>query len=175
METQATEEAIATDAVAVRKVLDFDPETGVFTWKVSRGGKSRKGAVAGYQNRLGYWHVTCLGMEHKAHRLAWLYVNGRWPRDQLDHINGIRNDNRITNLRECSREENYQNKAPYRNNTSGFTGVMWHEPNQAWLARIGVGGRKLCLGYHASPEAAYSAYLEAKATHHHFQPNPRQV
>lgn len=105
----------------LRKILHYDPETGVFTWSVSRG-SVKKGKVAGAVSGR-YRSITVRGKKYLAHRLAWLYVKGRFPARNLDHINRDRYDNRISNLREASPKTNARNSKIYANNTTGVRGV----------------------------------------------------
>ena len=81
----------------ITECLNYDPASGVFTWKISRG-KSKVNKIAGCVDTTGYIVIRIDGMNYKAHRLAWIYVYGEWPNDLIDHINGINNDNRIENL-----------------------------------------------------------------------------
>ncbi len=157
----------------LRELLSYDAEAGKFTW-LARTSKSVKiGKVAGSPHNHGYWRIRVDGRLYQAHRLAWLYVTGSWPVDQLDHVNGKRDDNRIANLREATNAENGQNRAKYSNNTSGFTGVYWHRVSGSWNARIKLDGQERSLGYFPTAEAAGAAYLQAKANMHAFQPVPR--
>lgn len=104
-----------------------------------------------------------------AHRLAWLYVHGRWPIADIDHINGIRDDNRFTNLREASRAENNQNIRSARSHAiSGLLGAHWHRQSGLWYMRIKVDGKSFTKGMFATAEEAHAAYLKAKAEHHPF-------
>jgi hypothetical protein len=99
------------------------------------------------------------------HRAAWLYVHGKWPNGQIDHINGDRSDNRISNLRDVSHSVNQQNvHRPRRDNASGFLGVT--RQKNLWTSQVTVSGKTLHLGLFKTPEEAASAYLEAKRKHH---------
>lgn len=162
-------------AERLRELLDYDPETGVFVWRVGRRGKGALGSVAGSLGPRGYLRLTVDSQDYRAHRAAWLYVHGRWPAAELDHINGQRDDNRLGNLREATHAENMQNRARHRNNTSGSAGVNWCGRKRRWVARICVDGRRRHLGYFATLEAAAAAYLAAKAELHTFQPTLRAV
>jgi len=151
----------------LKELLHYDPDTGIFTWKVSKGA-SRAGAVAGFLNK-GYSRIRIDGNYYSSHRLAWLYVNNIWPDDQIDHINGIKLDNRICNLRMATNAENQQNyHLPKANNKSGFLGVSLHKPSKKFMATIRINGIKKNLGYFSSAEEAHDAYLEAKRKHHKF-------
>lgn len=158
----------------LREVLNYDPHTGNFIWLITKKG-AKFGHAAGSYNDAGYWMVKIDQRIYRAHRLAWLYMTGLWPKDQIDHINGIRDDNRWCNLREATRSENHQNLAISKRNTSGFIGVSWHKPTQKWVAHIKVAGRGSNLGSFTKPEDAYAVYLLAKADLHPFQPVPRSA
>jgi hypothetical protein len=114
----------------------------------------------------GYWGIGIEGRSYAAHRLAWLYVTGEWPKDQIDHINCTRADNRFSNLREATNAENSKNSKISKNNTSGFKGVSWDQRNKKFIASIGVGGKLLYLGRFRDPRAASQAYREAAEKHH---------
>lgn len=150
----------------LKEVLHYDPDTGVFTWK-----KYRVGTVAGHIHK-GHGYLT-IGVDKKvylAHRLAWLYVYGTWPVDQLDHRNRVRTDNRISNLRESNQFENAQNKNKASNNSSGYPGVSFHSRDMKYAAYITVSKKRKSLGYFSSAEEAYEARKQAKAKLHTFQP-----
>ena len=154
-------------AETLRGLLDYDPETGEFRWRVSRGNRIKVGAAAGTVSSNGYVVIRINGMLFKAHRLAWLYTHGMWPDHQIDHINSDKRDNRIKNLRDVSRSVNLQNQTkPPKNNTSGFFGVSWHKRKKRWGAQIKVNGRKQHIGLFDTPEAAHAAYLVAKLRLH---------
>ena len=94
----------------LRAVLDYDPKTGLFHWRIDRGGrKARIGALAGSFDATGYIQIMIDGKNYKAHRLAWLYVTGNWPIGDIDHLNGERANNRWSNLREATKSINQQN------------------------------------------------------------------
>jgi len=144
----------------LKELLSYDPDSGKFTWKISRGGV-RAGSVADSLNSLGYIRIGVDGKTYKAHRLAWLYTYGYDPEHGIDHKNGIRNDNRISNLREVSQVCNMQNTKVSSNNTSGFPGVSWQKQRQKWVAQIMVQGKKYGLGYYEDPlDAALARYTE---------------
>ena len=92
---------LALTAELARDVMDYDPDTGVFRWKASRGAR-RAGAVAGHLASIGYWYIQVDGRHYLAHRLAWLITNGAFPADQIDHIDGDRANNRLANFREAT-------------------------------------------------------------------------
>lgn len=157
----------------LKELLHYDPETGVFIWKVNRGGKAQAGTIAGRTDGHGYRQICVCSTMYMAHRLAWLYVYGVLPKQQIDHINGIPDDNRIRNLREATQLENNQNNIKYSNNKSGYLGVCLYK--QKWMAQIQTNGKKKYLGLFNSKEEAYAVYLKAKEALHEFQPVPREV
>lgn len=101
-----------------------------------------------------------------AHDLVWLYVHGRWPEDQIDHINMIPDDNRLKNLREATNAQNGANRRKHRDNTSGFKGVTWSAERKKWVASIGVNNKSIALGRYAKIEDAVAAYAEAARRYH---------
>ncbi len=104
------------------------------------------------------------GQQYAAHRLAWLYVNGEMPETPLDHKNGQRDDNRISNLRLASQSQNIANAKISARNSSGFKGVSKIARNGLWMASIKVNGKSRNLGQFATPEAAHAAYMNAAST-----------
>ena len=107
----------------LKEVLNYDAESGVFTWAVTRT-RAVDGRVAGGNNQHGYWMICIDGVKYASHRLAWMYVHGFFP-EEIDHINHIRTDNRLVNLRETDRSENAKNISMPSNNVSGVIGVSW--------------------------------------------------
>ena len=150
----------------LRGLLDYEPDTGIFRWRVSRGGVEA-GAAAGHINNRGYIRIMVNNSPFKAHRLAWLHFHGVWPQDQIDHINGDKRDNRIANLRDVSRSVNMQNQVrAQKDNKSGLRGVSWNKNKKRWEAGISVNGRNEYLGSFDTTEAAHAAYLVAKLRLH---------
>ena len=124
----------------LKELLHYDPETGVFKWKIAISHRIKVGDVAGSTNSTGYVHIKIRQKRYKAHRLAWLYNYGKFPEDQIDHINGLRDDNRIINLRAVTRTENARNQFIPTNNTSGHIGVSWYTERNKWIVRVqGIG------------------------------------
>lgn len=149
-------------AEKLRSILHYDQETGIFTWKISNSSRVKVGDVAGCQRGDGYLCITVCSRKHQAHRLAWLYVYGSWPKDQLDHVNRIRSDNRIYNLREVTNKQNQQNKSKSSHNTSGHTGVVWHKRDSKWRAHIRHSQKQIYLGHFTNIEDAVSARKAAE-------------
>lgn len=120
----------------LKEILNYDPETGVFTWLHPLGLNMKIGARAGGKTSHGYRIIGINKNQYKEHRLAWFYMQGEWP-EYLDHINRIRNDNKINNLRESTRSENIVNSIPRKDNTSGYKGVTWQTDIKKWKAKAG--------------------------------------
>jgi len=131
----------------LKELLHYDPETGLFIWLIKPRIGVKSGVVAGFTTVHGYIHIGIDLREYKAHRLAWLYVHGRWPKHQIDHINHIRDDNRLINLREATQQENNKNLSIRSDNTSGVAGVHWYKATSRWMTYIFVGGKRVFLGY----------------------------
>jgi len=149
----------------IKQLLDYDCETGLFRWRVSRSHGAR-GAVAGTPHHTGYTYIGVGGKTYPAHRLAWLYVHGVWPEGELDHKNGLKTDNRIANLRPASNSANGANKPVYKNNKCGLKGVHLHKPSGRWKAQIKKDGRVRHIGLFRCPTAAHLAYVRtAKRLH----------
>ena len=146
----------------LRSILHYEPETGIFTWKVSNSNRVRIGDAAGCPCGGGYLNITVGSRLYLGHRLAWLYVYGVWPKDQIDHINRNRSDNRITNLRDVSTKQNLQNAGKYSHNTSGHPGVCWHKQHSKWVASIMHNQKSIHLGYFTDIEEALSARKAAE-------------
>ena len=142
----------------LRELLDYDPDTGAFTWRVSKGA-AKAGSIAGSVNGDGYLYIMIDGRGYRAHRLAWLHVYGVWPANQIDHINCVRSDNRLENLREATQAENRRNIGMYRNNTSGAKGVYFRKGAGNYQAYGRLNGKQHHLGYHDTLEAAERMHL----------------
>jgi len=154
----------------LRELLYYNPETGEFTWRVSCRGTSA-GDMAGSSGSEGRRHIVIGYARYKAHRLAWLYVYGEFPKKLIDHINGDPTDNRIANLREATMSENLHNqRMAHSHNKSGILGVQWRPTKNKFRARIVVAGKEHHLGHFDTAEDAQAAYLEAKAKLHSFAP-----
>jgi hypothetical protein len=148
----------------LQSALDYNPDTGVFTWKDAGRRTDLNGKVAGVDDGRGYLLIKIDQVYYKAHRLAWLYVTGEWPLGEIDHRNEIKGDNRFSNLREASRIQNAWNTGAHKNNTSGHKGVDLSYGK--WRARIRVGSKRVNLGVFDSAEDASAAYERAAAQHH---------
>lgn len=151
-------------ATQLQELLAYDPNTGVFTWRVNRT-KVRAGDTAGTINGPGYCCITIFRRMYLAHRLAWLYMHGTWPSGQIDHRNGVRTDNRVENLRNVLPAANAQNQR-HPQGDNPFLGVSWVSKGSRWIARIRIDGKQRYLGCFTTAEAARDAYTTAKRVHH---------
>lgn len=139
--------------------LSYEKETGYFRWLINRGGKARAGCIAGKRNSAGHVQIMVGDKLYLAHRLAWLAEYGRWP-TEIDHINGIKNDNRLCNLREATRIQNLANRPAPKNNTSGMKGVSWHKKQRQWVAGMTINGKKKYLGGFDDAKEAQRAFQD---------------
>jgi len=152
----------------LKKILSYDPENGIFHWKIKPSKRFPAGMQAGSCAN-GYVRIHTNGRIYGAHRLAWLYVYGVEPEHQIDHINGNPSDNRIVNLRQATAIENAQNiRRPQKNNTHGTLGVTYDSNKKLWRARITIDGKRKYLGKFKSQEQAAQAYIDAKRAMHPF-------
>jgi len=138
----------------------YEPATGVFTARVCRKGVSI-GSVLGTSQSAGYQIIMLDKVAYLAHRLAWLYVHGEWPDCEVDHVNGNRSDNRISNLRLATPTQNRMNGARRRDNATGFRGVHFEPRRKKYVAQLKIGTQRKYLGQFDTAEAAHAAYLEA--------------
>ena len=151
----------------VKELFDYDRTTGNLLWKVSRSRTAKVGHVAGSSNGNGYMAIKVSGILYFAHRLVWLWHYGEFPDGQIDHINGIRNDNRIENLRDVTASVNQQNQRNARsNNKIGLLGVSYYKRDNNYVAQIQIDGKKKNLGNFHCPYEAHEAYLHAKRLIH---------
>lgn len=144
----------------LKELLHYDPGTGVFTWRFSRRRVKRRD-VAGSDNGSGYISIAIDGGRYRAHRLAWLYMTGKWPNGDVDHVNRCRSDNRWENLREATRSQNCANRPLAAENTSGARGVSWSKRDEKWRAEIRVNGKIRYLGVYSDIGDAAAAYSSA--------------
>jgi hypothetical protein len=160
----------------VRALLVYDPGSGEFRWRARpvrpdhartdrTWNKRFAGSVAGSINSCGYRMIRIPPRQWLAHRLAFLHQIGKWPANQIDHIDLARDNNRLCNLREATNAQNVVNSPAPRTNTSGFKGVSWSKQSRKWRAMITVTGRKHRLGLYEDPGKAHAAYAAAAKQH----------
>ncbi|WP_424624454.1 HNH endonuclease [Achromobacter marplatensis] len=163
-----------------RELLDYNSETGIFTWKerdigasacprTSKSWNTRyAGTTAGARGANGYLYINFDGRKHLAHRVAWLVTYGRLPTLELDHMDGDRANNRIANLRDVSASENNENRrrAQTTNKTTGLIGASRHSNGKGYVAQIIVKGVHKYLGYFQTAQEAHEAYVAAKRRFH---------
>lgn len=147
----------------LKLLLQYDKTTGEFTWKVNRG-KVKAGDKI-YSSSHGYLYVGINYKKYALHRLAWLYEFGVTPKE-IDHVNGNKSDNRIENLRECTRVQNCQNRIDTKNKSSFIRNVHWHKLAKKWQVRIQYKGKRICIGLFEDLELAELVALEARAKYH---------
>lgn len=169
------------DIDSLRELLNYNPENGELIWRerprslfVSERGfrtwnARYAGKVAGTSFD-GYYLISIFKRQFLAHRLAWAIYHGEWPKNDIDHINGVRSDNRIVNLRSVTRSENRKNSALHGRNTSGVSGVDWFTPASLWRARINVDSKSIHLGYFKTKNEAIASRKKAEVDYN-YHPN----
>jgi len=159
------------DQKELKEILDYDPETGLFTWKIARGRRTDLvGAVAGTRHKDGYIRIWIGYGYVAAHRLAFLWMEGQLPQHHVDHINRIRDDNSWRNLRACTRQENMQNMKKYSTNASGYVGVHFDKSHNKYRAQLRAYGKYVNIGRFSTAEQAAEARAKAKERLHTFHP-----
>lgn len=128
----------------LKEVLKYNPKTGIFMW-IKQRGRASIGDIAGC-NKLGYIEIRVYGKKYKAHNLAFLYMTGKFPAGECDHINHIKNDNTWSNLRDVTHQNNKRNVKLLKTNSSGIVGVKFHKRDKKWMVYIGHDGKQLHLG-----------------------------
>jgi hypothetical protein len=149
------------------ELMSYDSDTGLFTW-IKKKSQMKPGMVAGSKNVQGYIAIKVDCHLYLAHRLIWLYVHGAFPSSSvdIDHINCIKHDNRLSNLRESTRSQNQCNVRMYSNNTSGYKGVCWSKQKNKFIAHIKKNYKTYHIGMFETAHEAHVAYLKAAETFH---------
>lgn len=150
----------------LKEVLNYDPESGLFTWLCVPNNRITIGQIAGNIGIQGYVIIKVDRRLYRAHRLAWLYMTGQWPKAQIDHRDLNATNNSWANLREATRSQNCYNQGARTNNTSGYKGVSWHKASGKWTAQTRINGKAAHLGLFGTAELAHRAYIEAAREHH---------
>ena len=154
----------------VKEILIYDALTGVFRWRrrneVGAWWNGRyAGTIAGGWDSKGYRRIAIDDHAHRAHRLAWAWMTGEWPQQEIDHVDGNRANNAWINLRLVSTSQNRANSIKHKDNETGLKGVSRYLHYSLWRARIYVRGNDIALGYFKTPEEAHKAYCEAADKH----------
>lgn len=152
----------------LKKLLTYDPDTGIFINNTNRSPNALKGTIAGSVDS-GYIRIYVKGKSYKAHRLAWLYMYGSMPIGHIDHINHNGLDNRIENLRDVDEQDNYKNQTLRATNKSGVIGVSWYKLTNRWVAHISVDGNKIHLGYFVNFHEAVNARKNAEVLYNYHE------
>jgi hypothetical protein len=153
----------------LKEILFYEPETGLFFWKIRKAYNIKAGSVAGTLHKSGYIYISVDNKCQKAHRLAWFYMTGEMPTQYIDHINRIANDNRFANLRLASPKQNCENCKMYKSNASGFRGVSFHKASNKWRATLSHNKKQIHLGiFDTAEEASFAAETKRNElfTHH---------
>ena len=156
-----------------KEVWNYDPITGKFSWKEKVSDKVIVGTTAGSVRPDKYVQVRLDGKIYFVHRLIWLWMTGEFPKKSVDHINGIRYDNRWENLREAGKSDQQENRSKSKNNSTGYTGVIYEKRRNLYRADIMSKNKSYFLGYFETAEQASEAYKQAKSELHKFQPSER--
>jgi len=153
-------------ADVVRLIYDYDPQTGFLTHRRGRG-RAKRNSRAGTVKKNGYRTIRVRGRWFSSGRVAWLHYYGEWPRHQIDHINHVRDDDRIANLRDVPGAVNMHNLGALRSNsTTGVVGVSFNKRQRKYVASVYVGGRCIFLGQFSSLPEAAEARAKGKAQYH---------
>jgi hypothetical protein len=146
----------------LKSILNYNPDTGIFTWKINKSIGTKSNDIAGAINDKGYVKISINSKGHSAHRLAWLYMNGVYPPNQIDHINKVRSDNRFKNLRLATNKQNQENTSIRKDNSSGTTGINWRKDLEKWQVRIQSHGKRITVGIYSGLELAIEAREKAE-------------
>jgi hypothetical protein len=142
----------------VMELFDYNPFSGGLTRRVSMPPRGRIGELAGFFNDQGSIKIGINGKEYFAHRIIWLWMTGKWPNKEIDHINENPSDNRWENLREATPSENHRNRGKQRNNTTGFKGVTFNKRLRRYIAGVKLNQKRYNVkGSFKTPEEAYEA------------------
>ena len=155
----------------VKELFHYNSETGDLIRKVRTSSNANAGDKAGSLNKsTGYINIHIDGFKYKAHRVIWLWMTGEWPKDQIDHENHIRHDNKWLNISPATNQENGKNIKLPIDNTSGTIGISWAKREKKWEAYIHVNGVKKALGYFSDKNEAIAARKAAEIKYG-FHPN----
>jgi len=149
----------------LKSILNYNKYTGEFTWIVDFCKKIQQGTLAGSINGNGYAQIGINRKIYRVHRLAFLYMTGSFPTDEIDHINNIRSDNRWKNIRSCDASQNRKNTKPQKNRSSKYKGVYWNKSRKKWCGQIMVCKKHIHIGYFDCEILAAKEYDKAASKH----------
>lgn len=150
----------------LHELFTYDESTGELCWKNPTGNRVKNGDLCGCQDGHGYLSVRIFKKLYFVHRVAWAYVHGKWPEGHIDHINGDPLDNRMQNLRNCTRSQNLCNQKLSSRNKSGIKGVSWWSHGKAWRGKVTARGEVHHAGYFNSISAAANAVHDLRKSLH---------
>lgn len=161
-------EGITAGVLTHKRLIELFTYTdfGIFIRNKKTSNVTKEGEIAGSRDAYGYIVIGIDGKYYKAHRLAWFYVHVKWPKNQIDHINSIKHDNRINNLREATPAENCIHHLKRKDNSSGFVGIHWDEKKRKWIARCAIDNIRYYLGAFKDKEIAIEKYTHFAKLHH---------
>jgi len=148
----------------IKELFHYCPDSGVFT-RLLRASNAKAGSIASSTNVDGYLRASVDGSVYSLHRLTWFYTYGAFPKNHIDHINGIKNDNRIINLRDVSASKNTKNSPTRIDNTSGVIGVYWYKNLNKWAAEVSFDCKRHHLGLFKYKWDAICARKSAELKH----------
>jgi hypothetical protein len=149
----------------LKQLFYYDKENGIFTRKIATSPSVKVGDIAGHLSKAGYIKISVKNKRYYAHRLAWMYEYGYLP-IFIDHVNNVRQDNKINNLRECTAQQNNHNSIIAKNNTSGVKGVCWHKASEKWIAKIKINKKNIHIGLFKSIDDAKKNIEDYRKMYH---------
>lgn len=158
----------------LKKLYYYDISTGLFIRKIDRRGGRKMGDISGLLRPDGYVRIVIDKKQYLLHRLAFLYMTGSFPDDEVDHINGVRGDNRWINLRCVSKAENRKNASARLDNKSGYPGIRWRKERSKWAARIWSNGKLIELGHYQTFDEAMTVRKQAEKSYGYHLNHGRQ-
>jgi len=153
----------------LKEVLNYNPKNGLFTWKIKANKDRNIGSVAGSKNKKGYVIIGYDRKTYLGHRLAHLYMLGEFPKNQIDHKDHIKHNNKWKNLREVTNQENHKNMTIQKNNKSGHIGVSFNKEKNKFQSYITVNNKKINLGYYVELNSAIYARKQAETKYNFYK------
>lgn len=150
----------------LKSQLSYNKDTGIFTWKINKSRLAKIGNIAGSLHNNGYYSICINNKQYLAHRLAWLYISGEMPKNNIDHIDNNKINNKINNLREATKSQNEFNTKLRNNNSSGFKGVCLDKRKNLWYSSSCINNKRTFLGCFKTAQLASVAYINFTKKHH---------